>query len=315
MQVLDQSVVLDSEIDSLGHMNVRFYLGRVDRSNRKLIDQVGLMSGGGAADGVFLRRFDTYSRFRREQFSGANLEVHGGLLDVTKRGAQCYFEIRNIDKDELAASFITTSKLIDSSSQNEFEFPAQLTGVNEQHGVVLPKHARPRSLSLDPPKSAVSMAELEERISPEPAPGMMSGRREADVQPEDCDAAGRLREEIDLMFVLHRPQPGEDMTKIGPPVMYTDEGHRFSWAMIETRSVTYARPRAGDHLVSIGADIAFGDRWRQSRRWIFVADSGELMGINDTVGLALDLDERRSIDVPKSMREALQETYLPDLAT
>ncbi len=313
MKILDQSEVLDSEIDSLGHMNVRFYLGRVDRANRKVISEAGLMIPTDESAAVFLRRFDTYSRFRREQFSGAKLEVHGGLLEVDPRGARGYYEIRNVEKDELAASFITVSQLVEQETQQVIPFADHLTGVNEAYGVVLPRSAAPRSLSLDPPKTTVSLRDLEQRVPSEPAPGMMSGRREATVQAEDGDAAGRLREEIDLMFVLHRPQPGQDMSNIGPPILYTDEGHRFSWAMIETRSVTFARPLVGDHLVSIGADIAFGDRWRQSRRWVFVEGTGELMGINDTVGLALDLDERRSIDVPVAMREALQQTYLPDL--
>jgi hypothetical protein len=96
--------------------------------------------------------------------------------------------------------------------------------------------------------------------------------------------------------------------------MKTDEGHRFSWAMIETRALVFGMPSAGDQLVSIGADVAYGERWRQSRRWAFVQQSGRLIGINDTVGIALDLDERRSIAIPNSIRQAISENnYLPDL--
>jgi hypothetical protein len=143
---------------------------------------------------------------------------------------------------------------------------------------------------------------------------MMSGRRDALVSAEDCDEQGRLNGSVDLMFVLHRPQPGEEMPKFGPPVMKTTEGHRFSWAMIETRAIALNKPKLGDHLVSIGADIALGERWRQSRRWVYIRDSGELIGVNDTVGLALDLDARRSIDIPDDLRRSIERSYLPDLA-
>ena len=67
MQILDESDVLESEIDSLGHMNVRFYLSRVDRANRALLEKLGILSG---LEGAVVRRQDTYSRFRREQFAG-----------------------------------------------------------------------------------------------------------------------------------------------------------------------------------------------------------------------------------------------------
>jgi hypothetical protein len=48
--------------------------------------------------------------------------------------------------------------------------------------------------------------------------------------------------------------------------------------------------------------------------WAFVQQSGRLIGINDTVSIALDLDERRSIAIPNSIRETISENnYLPDL--
>lgn len=312
MQVLHESTVRDSEIDSLGHLNVRYYLSRVDDANIHLLSALGLSLP--KESGLIMRRYDTYSRFRREQFAGADLQVQGGVLELTEDAARCYFEIRNPSKGELAASFVTVTKPVDVLTQQSVLFPVELVSEGCEYRVQLPKHAKPRSLSLDSPRSDLSLAQLETRVVLEPAPGMMSGRREAKVDAADCDAQGRLREDVDLMFVLHRPQPGEDMSKFGPPVMKTDEGHRFSWAMIETRSLTLSRPHAGDQLVSIGADVALGKRWRQSRRWVFVATSGELIGLNDTVGLALDLDERRSIDIPSSMRAAIERSYLPDLA-
>jgi hypothetical protein len=143
---------------------------------------------------------------------------------------------------------------------------------------------------------------------------MMSGRREATIDAIDCDADGRLREDVDLMFVMHRPQTGEEAASFGPPVMKTPDGRRFSWAMIETRAVVLGRPVAGDRLISIGADIGLGERWRQSRRWAYIADTGRLIGVNDVVGIALDLDSRQSIEIPESVRASIERSYLPDLA-
>ena len=312
MQVLDDAPVLDSEIDSLGHMNVRYYLTRVDRANGALLRELGLTMAD--TRGANLRRYDTYSRFRREQFAGASLQVEGGLLTLDDDHARCYFEIKNPAKEEIAATFITVSQLIDAASQSPRTFPPELSRVNEKFGARLPQHGRPRSLSLDPPRADISLDELNRRVPEQPTPGMMSGRRETTIDSQDCDEHGRLREEVDLMFILHRPQTAGEQASFGPPVMTSDDGRRFSWAMIETRAVVLGRPCVGDRLISIGADIALGERWRQSRRWAFVEDSGQLVGINDTVGIALDLDERRSIAIPQSVRETIERDFLPDLA-
>ena len=82
MHILDESPVLESEIDSLGHMNVRFYIARIDRANNALLKLIGIDAA--ALPGIVISRSDTYSRFHREQFADSSLEVHGGLLKTGK---------------------------------------------------------------------------------------------------------------------------------------------------------------------------------------------------------------------------------------
>ena len=62
------------------------------------------------------------------------------------------------------------------------------------------------SLTMPQP---VILADLEEVISDDPTPGMMSGRRENIVLSEDCDEDGQMLEDVELMFIMHRPLPGE----------------------------------------------------------------------------------------------------------
>jgi acyl-CoA thioester hydrolase len=311
MRILDEGPVLDSEIDSLGHLNVRYYIARVERANRRLLGELGV--GSPVFRGAIVRRYDTYCRYRRDQFAGAQLKVAGGEQAFDSRELRCYYEIRNPAKEQIAATFVTATALIDPVDQQRVPFPAELFESSPLPLIELPEHGKPRSLSLEPPRTDVVMADIDARVKPEPAAGMMSGRREATVQPEDCDEHGRLREDVDMMFLMHRPQPGQPAETFGPPVLRTDQGHRFGWAMIESRNVGLGRPNAGDRVVAIGADVGFGERWRQSRRWAFVETSGTLIGIHDTLGVALDLDERRSIAIPASFREALERSVLPDL--
>jgi acyl-CoA thioester hydrolase len=314
MQQLDASRVGHDEIDSLGHLNVRFYLARVDRASGKLLAALGLSETELDRRNATLRRVDTYSRFRREQFEGAELTVHGGLLGCVGEQVRCYFEIRNPAKDEVAAHFVTGTVLGDRASRRPLDLPATVRQVNEQYGVQIPDYAAPRSLSLDPPRTDVPFEALMAQIGDSAEFGM-TGRREGVIEPEDCGPDGVLRDDVELMFVMFRRLVNTTDPKVfGPPVLYTDEGHRFGWAMLETRNVELGRPRAGDAIVWLGADVAIAEKSRQSRRWAFVKSTGELLSIHDSVGVAMDLDARRAIAIPRSIRSAMERHYLPQYA-
>jgi hypothetical protein len=59
MQLLEETTVLPEEIDSLGQMNVRFYMTRMEQANRVLIANLGIDED--ALSGSFLRSADTYT--------------------------------------------------------------------------------------------------------------------------------------------------------------------------------------------------------------------------------------------------------------
>ena len=303
-----ETVVDESEIDSLGHMNVRFYLSRVDEAFRQLLKNAGVVPGPGQK----LRRLETYSRFLREQFAGNRLETRGGLIpSESEDGVAGYFEIRNQDSDNLAASFIVRTGLIDAVSQT----PRPLKDGQWQleHQVEVPDYAKPRSLSLTMPQPVI-LADLEEVISDDPTPGMMSGRRENIVLSEDCDEDGQMLEDVELMFIMHRPLPGELQENFGPPQLVDEKGRHYSWAMMETRQVIFRKPKLKDPIISLSADVAYGEKWRQNRRWMFVKDSGLLLGVHDSVGVCMDLDARRAMTMPEEVQRSIERSYLPQFA-
>ena len=78
MRTFDTADVKPSEIDGLGHMNVRYYAERAQRANQALLAELGLAAGDDS--GMRLTQPDTYTRYQREQFAGATLEVRGGVL-------------------------------------------------------------------------------------------------------------------------------------------------------------------------------------------------------------------------------------------
>ena len=100
----------------------------------------------------------------------------------------------------------------------------------------------------------------------------------------------------------------------GPPTFTTEDGRRFGWAWMETRTVDLRRPQAGDVLRATEADLALGKKTRHARRWVFNLTRGELAGMEDAVAIALDLDARRAMDIPSDLRTALERGYAPEFA-
>ncbi len=311
MQHLHQTTVLAEEIDSLGHMNVRFYMQRMERANRVLLD--GLQLPGTLLASSFLRRTDTYTRFRREQFEGATLITAGGILALTEGGMQSYIEIRNPDTDEVAATFIVTTALIDQATRKNLPFPASAWD-SSQHAIEVPRFAKPRSLSLGPANTEVTLQQLDAQIPNIEGGGMMSGKREAVIEAEDVDADGWLREDIELMFLPFAKLAAQNNLQQGPPVFQTQDGQRVGWAVMETRTQTFVQPRLGDNIAYFSADLKIEDKSRLSRRWALDRNTDQLLGMSDTVGVCIDLDARRAVNWPAELRAQIERYQQPQLA-
>ncbi len=311
MRVLDTSDVLASEIDGLGHLNVRYYMARAQRANRVLMAEFGL--GTEALTGAKLVQMDSYCRYQREQFQGSTLTVNGGVLKADDAGLTLYLEVVNPAKDQIAATYVITSELIDRASGEKRAIPAASLAAAAGARIELPEHGRPRTIDLSPPRVDVAYDDLAARLADD-ASDPMSRSMERVVEAEECDEYGFLAETQDLMFGGWRMPSAAEMRGMGPMTFVGDEGHRLGWAALETRNVRVSQPRVGESLRSIGAEIGLHAKVRHSRRWMFNTTTGELVSLNDNVAIALDLDARRSIDIPPSLRGKLQERHVPEFA-
>ncbi|MBT7335796.1 MAG: acyl-ACP thioesterase [Gammaproteobacteria bacterium] len=312
MQHLHTSRVLPQEIDGLGHMNVRYYLARMETANRTLID--GLHLDAEALGTDFLRRVDTYTRFKREQFEGATLHTLGAVIEINERGIQSYVEVRNPDTQETAATFILTTALTDQSTRKNLPFPQAAYRQEKSSKASIPSYAQPRSLTLDTLNTHVTLSELEACIPQINTGGMMSGQLETLVEETDTDVDGWLREDLELMFLPFAKMAQNNSDAQGPPVFHTADGRRVGWAVMESRTHLFGLPRLGQTLAYFSADLRVDTKSRLSRRWAFARDSQQLLGISDTVGVCVDLDARRAIAWPDELRQQIEQNQQPQLA-
>jgi acyl-CoA thioester hydrolase len=317
MELLYSSEVKPSEIDHLGHMNVRYYMERVQQANMALMERFGLGAAACKAQGARLVQHDSYTRYHREQFVGSPLVVRGGVLSADPDGLALYFEVANDAKQQIAATFILNVSLIERATRQRLPLPDAAVAKAAANLIATPAHGQPRSVDLGAPRLDVRFEDLAERLGDDHA-DPMSRRMERTIEAADCDQFGFLRDSQDMMFgTLRMPRPpkeGEGEPAWGPMTFTSDEGHRFGWASMETRTVRVSQPRAGDALCSIGAEIALYGKVRHSRRWIFNTTTGAIVSLNDNVSVALDLDARRSIEIPAKVRTALERRHLPEFA-
>jgi acyl-CoA thioester hydrolase len=313
MRILDTSEIKASEIDGLGHMNVRFYAERAQRANRVLLAELGLGGDEGETPGLRVSQTDTYCRYHREQFKGQTLTVSGGVLEVGPAEVRTFYEIANPARGEIAATFIIESTVSDRATGGPVPLANAVRAAAEAQRVELPEHGRPRTVDLGPPRLDLDYDVVAARLVDDPT-DPMSRRSEWTVTPELCDENGVLADTGALMFGGARPPSAEEMRRHGPMTFVGDSGHRLGWASLETRMVRVSAARAGDVLSSIGAEIGLHQKVRHSRRWLFNLTRGQLVSLNDNVSIAFDLDARRSIDIPPSLRAKLEARHTPEFA-
>jgi acyl-CoA thioester hydrolase len=312
MRILDTSEIQPNEIDGLGHLNVRFYMERAQRANRALTAELGLRSDDAAANDVRLAQVDTYCRYHREQFQGSTLTVNGGVLEVRGDEISAFYELTNPAKGEIAATFIIVNALTERATGASLPLPDAARTAAATLRVELPEYGRPRTIELGAPRVDLAFEVVAARLADDPA-DPMSRRSQWKVTPELCDANGFLADSGALMFGGPRQPSADDMRRHGP-MTFGDEGRRLGWASLETRMVRVSPGRVGDTLCSIGAEISLHPKVRHSRRWLFNATTGHLVSLNDNVSIALDLDARRSIEIPSRIRSQLETRHVPEFA-
>lgn len=272
-----RSVVTEEQIDHLGHMNVRFYAENAIAATRTLLDELSGPSHGLVID-------DTYTRHRREQLLGAELEVRSGVVGIDDSRVRIYHELVNGD-DEVAATFVHGCRGAMAGTAIEAARALQ---------VDIPEHGRPRSISLDdeplaaaPTHAAASDAGL-------------AMRHPRAVAADECDDEGRYRMALAPMLTWGG-EPVDDSS--GPMLHANDDGSVVvGWAAMETRLVVGRLPSLGTQIQAFGAPVEVNDKTVRRVHWTFAADTGELLCCFEGVSLAFDTVGRRAVSIPDAAR-------------
>ena len=292
------STVTEDQIDHLGHMNVRFYAVNATAGTRTVLAD---LPGWPTPRQIV---HDTYTRIRREQLLGAELEVRSLVLGGDAGGIRLHHELRNAATDDLAATFVhRVSPLTPDGEQ--LAVPEAAVAAAVDLAEPLPEHAQPRTVSLDADllRSAPDLDTVVARG--------LAFRKPRAVLAEECDDQGRYR--VDMAPALS--WAGEQTEGEAPDHLHeTSRGELMGMAVMETRSVFGTLPRLGDTVQSFAAGIAVGDKVLHRMNWAFDLGTGVLLNAFESVSMAFDVRGRKPMTLPAGYRRIEEARVHPDLA-
>lgn len=288
-----RTTVTEDMIDHLGHMNVRWY-GVAARAGSDAV-----VAGLPAAADVEVRAVDLYTRHFREQLLGAELEVRSAVLSGAAGILRLYHELRNVETDELAASFVHGLEVRDGGALAE-AWTDIVSGSAD-----IPEHGRPRSISLDTsPLDAAPSFDAVRRDE------LLAMRLPRTIGADECLPDGSY-DSGGAPFLLWGGEPLDGAT--GPTLHAGPDGQLVGWATMENRMVIRRLPRLADRIQSFGAVVEIGDKTTHRVMWCFDVERGDLLVAFEVVDVALDTVSRRAVPIPPELRGHAEDRFRPDL--
>lgn len=289
------------ECDVMGHMNVQFYVARIGDSLPALALALGLGPRQCRALDAELAPIDHHIRFLKELRPGEPFSIFGGVLACEGNRLRFYQEMRNAATGTVAASFITVATLVDGERRFRLPLPDAVKARAAALVENLPEHARPRGLSLDPPRPRPDWAEAD-RL------GLMLTQQGA-VTPQECDTSG---------LMVPRAVIGRVSDSIPNVVAKAHGGDRSAagtgGAALEYRLIYHATPRQGDLLALRAGVKSIGAKAFIWGHWLFDRESGEAVATTEAVAVTFDLAARKALPLSGTMQQSLSKFLVPELS-
>ena len=298
---LARSSVQTWECDTMGHMNVQFYVERCSDALAAFGAKMGLGPKALARSKHRFEPVDQHMRFLKELRPGTPYYLRGGAVQADIMTLTTYCELVQTSNNEPAATFRSVSRLVQLGDHEPDGFEDGARAMAMHNKVEIPPHAAPRGLTLDAPRKAPTLAETEKLN--------MVATYQGAVHARECDAQGylqprsfmaRLSDSIPNLLVLtsgrNRGEPGST-----------------GGAALEYRFIYRKFPRVGDLLCIRSGLRSIAEKTYVWAHWIFDAETGECVGTAEAVAVAMDLTTRKAIAIPPELRERLEKLIVPGL--
>jgi acyl-CoA thioester hydrolase len=291
---LYQGSVNTWECDDGGHLNVRFHFERAMTGLAHLAHALGMPRAFTARAGATLVPLDAHIRFVKEARPGAPLIMHGGVVKLGESDAQVCLDMRHADGAP-ASCFTLKVAHVDTRGFRPFPWSARSRAAAKRLHCTLPAHAKPRS--IDPSRAPSSEASLRRAIE------LGATRIGAHmVQPDQCDAFGRLRGEH---FAGRVSDSVPNLLAQWRQDAADANGGAPAGAVVEARFVYRRFPREGDLIDVRSGIIEVGEKTLRLAHWLCDPETGGVWASMEAVALTFDTTTRKTISPTPEARARL----------
>lgn len=295
------------ECDHIGHLNTRYYVVRVEQALAGLARRLSLTEVNDVAGTRHLVVKTQHMRFLHEARAGAALHATAQILSWGRDDAVVLFLLYHSNSGKVAATFRLSIAYVERDSGRPEPWPAKATSAAGAWVCEAPSEAKPRSLALDNVDVTASLERAQQM-------GMRT-TGVGTIMSDACDAhgywrlssfMGRVADSIphlrngEWREVLARTMPG-GTSRVGS-------------ALIEFQTVHVRWPRVGDGCEVRSALAGCTDRVTHASHWLLDPETGAPWAAVRAVGIALDLDARRSIPLTAEAQAAYRAASVPGLA-
>ena len=119
------------QCDHMGHMNVMWYVGKMDEASHNLFASIGVTGAYLRETGVALGAVQQNIAYRREVLAGDVVEVHSRVLEVREKAIRFEHEMRHAVTGEVCATCEQTVVHIDRATRRARPFPEAVRAAAE----------------------------------------------------------------------------------------------------------------------------------------------------------------------------------------
>lgn len=295
------------ECDHVGHLNTRHYVARVEQGLACLARHLQLAHVTDDPAGHHLLVKAQHMRFLREARAGAALHATGQVLRWGRDEADVLFLLYHSASGQIAATFRLSLAYVERGSGRPEPWPAQATHAAGALTCEAPREARPRSVSLDGAEVTASVERARHL-------GLrMTGL--STIMSDLCDAHGQWRlsgfmgRVADSIPHLRNSEWRDTLARTSPGGQV-----RVGSALVELQTIHVRWPRVGDACEVRSGLAGCTERVTYSAHWLLDPVTGAPWAAVRTVGIALDLEARRSIPLTAEAQAAYRAASVPDLS-
>lgn len=118
--------------DHVGHMNVMWYVGKFDEATWSLLLQIGLTPTYLREQQRGMAAVQQNISYKRELHAGDVVEVRSRLIEIRDKGVRFVHEMRNVERDEVAATCELTGIHMDRVARKACPLPPAIRAAAER---------------------------------------------------------------------------------------------------------------------------------------------------------------------------------------